>query len=284
VAYDAAQTTELIVQLQKGLTLNGRVVDEQGRPVPGVELMLLPDAPDVVGRVGGTSGADGQFHLEQLADATYELYVMGRSKADAGPDEPYMVVHGGDADVRVVVPQKARVRGVVKRDGAAVSHLVVNGHAIATAAGRFSYELPPEEGPQLSLMGDFAPITLTASNHPGVETDLGTIRVEPLGAIEGHIGNAPGEGQIFIGPASPSPEIAGSYANVDEQGHFSVSMRAPGQYIAAVNTSRGEIVREFDVHAGRTTTVEIALPRGVRLEEPARRKSPADPVLEAAFQ
>ena len=229
----------------------------------------------------GTSGSNGEFLLSGLAPGRYRLTVEGRAREAS--DAPGLIVNAGDVDVRVVVPRPAIIRGTVKRDGVPVTRLTIDEEPVLARDGRFVFELAPEGDGEITLRGDFVPVTLAVTHKPGIETDLGVIDVTPLGAIEGRIANVTAEGRVFVGPsAGASKLIAAGQFNVDERGRFHVPHRAPRRYIVAVNTDRGEVVRECEVRAGRTTTLDFAVPRGATLVDSERPIHKHDHILEAA--
>lgn len=81
---------ETTMQLHRGGTILGTVVDEQGRPVVGARILAQPDGatednpvfrllqamtPDRVTRAEATSAADGSFVLQPLAHAAYQVAI-----------------------------------------------------------------------------------------------------------------------------------------------------------------------------------------------------------------
>ena len=78
------ETKDLVVHLDGGARVSGRVVDDLGQPVEGAELLL--DSDLVFGKstksviqadsVTARTGADGRFVLEHLADTPYGIWVV----------------------------------------------------------------------------------------------------------------------------------------------------------------------------------------------------------------
>jgi protocatechuate 3,4-dioxygenase beta subunit len=72
----SARTAAVDFELERGLEVSGRVVDDAGNPLPGARLMLLagrsfsPNAPRTL------SGADGAFRLSGLQDGAYTLRAL----------------------------------------------------------------------------------------------------------------------------------------------------------------------------------------------------------------
>jgi hypothetical protein len=60
-----------IAQAGEAADVGGRVTGPTGQPIPGVTVTALPDAGGTATRV--TSGKDGTFRFDRLADATYRL-------------------------------------------------------------------------------------------------------------------------------------------------------------------------------------------------------------------
>lgn len=57
-------------------TIAGRVVDERGRPIPGVEIRLTDEATRMLLRRRGETDADGRFELKNLEESTFTVRVV----------------------------------------------------------------------------------------------------------------------------------------------------------------------------------------------------------------
>lgn len=112
----------IVLRLNDGLTIAGRVVDEQGAPMKSVEVSANPDGDlalmdqlpllsEVVEEVQGqldaalhlhglftTTAADGRFRLLGLADADYVLVA-----AQMGYRQPSQRVHAGESNLEIVL-------------------------------------------------------------------------------------------------------------------------------------------------------------------------------------
>jgi len=60
---------DTVVSAQSGVA--GRVIDTAGKPLPGVNVMMLPESGGVVRSM--TTGTDGQYRFEMVPDGTYRV-------------------------------------------------------------------------------------------------------------------------------------------------------------------------------------------------------------------
>jgi hypothetical protein len=110
VEITAGQTTEVVFALERAATVRGIVVDEQGRPVAGAEVVRLDRTPDwsSLSRANVVSDADGHFALSGFApDAPRVLgasaYVLHAGDVPPAEDGGYglpepMVLDPGSAE------------------------------------------------------------------------------------------------------------------------------------------------------------------------------------------
>lgn len=104
----AAGVSDLRIDMQRGLTISGRVLDAAGRPVPGLAIAAL-DAPAAYG-IRATVLGDGSFLIAGLAEKPYRLVcgsaALGYAVRDgvkAGGDPVTLRLRpGGRIAVRVV--------------------------------------------------------------------------------------------------------------------------------------------------------------------------------------
>ncbi|HEY4575335.1 MAG TPA: carboxypeptidase regulatory-like domain-containing protein, partial [Thermoanaerobaculia bacterium] len=80
----SARTATADFNLERGLEVSGRVVDDGGNPVPGARLRLMAGRSISAEAPQALSGADGAFRLTGLQDGTYTLRVSkaGYTAAD----------------------------------------------------------------------------------------------------------------------------------------------------------------------------------------------------------
>jgi protocatechuate 3,4-dioxygenase beta subunit len=83
------------LRLRRGTTLNGRVIDPEGLPVPGIAVWIRPSGSlYFVGEPpAATTGPDGSFSIPNLPPQTHQLHVCGRDTFEASTgvellDEP----------------------------------------------------------------------------------------------------------------------------------------------------------------------------------------------------
>ncbi|MFL6231665.1 MAG: carboxypeptidase regulatory-like domain-containing protein [Thermoanaerobaculia bacterium] len=71
----SARAATVDFELERGLEVSGRIVDDGGNPVPGAQLMLMAGRGFSLNAPRAQSGADGAFRLTGLQDGTYTLHV-----------------------------------------------------------------------------------------------------------------------------------------------------------------------------------------------------------------
>ena len=82
-------------------TVEGRVTDARGQPVPGVRVEAVPGGKDVLWSPAAATDAQGRFHLslDAPADYVFLIYVDGVAALTASPRDPGRVrisVNPGD--------------------------------------------------------------------------------------------------------------------------------------------------------------------------------------------
>lgn len=143
------ESVRVELALEAGLPLSGRVVDGQGRPIPGARVTASPSQTrmklDVVQLLKGGSmasaetGPDGAFSLEHLAPGEYQLFASKEGLRPAG--DVRTPAKAGDRDVRLVLEALQRLTGrVIDGAGKPVTDFTVNGAPQHSATGEF--ELP----------------------------------------------------------------------------------------------------------------------------------------------
>ena len=103
-----ARTSDLVIQLQVATELSGRVLDERGRPVPGVVIQATGDAQQTLW--APASDASGAFRVPGAAPGSWQLGVSG----DEGRGLAPVGVKAPSRDARVIVPRPGRVEGRIE--------------------------------------------------------------------------------------------------------------------------------------------------------------------------
>ena len=100
---------KVIVQLDRGNTVGGRVVDGAGKPVANAEI-LVRDYAQGAKEITGTTDGDGQFTIENImANDSVEVAVSHESYSGYSSEK----VRVGTADLQVVLNELGTLKGVV---------------------------------------------------------------------------------------------------------------------------------------------------------------------------
>jgi hypothetical protein len=83
LALHAGETRELDVELEAGMRLAGRVLDDAGEPVPGATVTAIPPPDDDSGDQVARSDAEGRFVFEETGPGPYCVSVYKSGHADA---------------------------------------------------------------------------------------------------------------------------------------------------------------------------------------------------------
>jgi protocatechuate 3,4-dioxygenase beta subunit len=113
VEIDPVDVTQAFVevQLEEGLTIAGQVVDQAGRPVPGLVVTLVRAGHTSHQNPRATTDAEGRFRIESLDDAQWNLVVqVGSSEFIPEVGTP---VTAGDQDVRIEMQKGGHIKGEV---------------------------------------------------------------------------------------------------------------------------------------------------------------------------
>jgi protocatechuate 3,4-dioxygenase beta subunit len=265
------------LQLERGLDLHGRVLDDAGAPVAGVHLTVEGPPPLPV-RSTGQCGLDGGFRLSGLAPGFHELtaeragYAPVRIELEIGnePPAPLTVRMRRGADLR------GRLLGVRPEElaGGPAGGVDIEVAALGPSGAAVTGSAKIEGGELAYLVRGLAPGTWTAiaSTAGGARQARATVVVSPgdrdlaadldLGAgywLTGtvRLGGAPLPGaQIeLVGLADQGAADGVTGAN----GRFELSGLADGPHQLAVVDDRATILYQelIDLNGNRTLEVDI---------------------------
>lgn len=264
--------------LEPALTAVGIVVDEQGKPVPGVEIKAEVSAGPMRSAAmfnsGGTARtlATGRFRLTPLmpgvghklklarrgyAPLTAELPPLEPGRAPA--EQRFVLRRGRVAFGRVVSQDEQPVAGaqVVLRPAPPSDRMAMMARffeapedpleATSDAAGRFEIRDLPAGTFELTARGaGYAPITVPGLEVPagGGSTDLGTVMLVPGVALEGIVSDPKGR------------PVEGAEVFVSEATGDILPMR-PTESAPGAVTGQDGFFRIEDRRAGETVNVDV---------------------------
>lgn len=136
-------TPDLVLNLDKGLSISGVVLDASGRPLPGAEVSVSREVIDLTeGGMGATLGRDlvrktdanGRFAMEGLRDEGYTINVRATGCVDRSVER----VAAGTADMRVSMKTSGVVFGVVTD---AVTKKPVSNYEVEPSNAMFGFRM-----------------------------------------------------------------------------------------------------------------------------------------------
>ncbi len=298
--YSVEEPKPLLIRLVPEATVHGVVVDPQGQPVPGAEVLLRalfglpatqPDGQDEHillgwdGPIRDTTGADGKFVIGHVPEgAKAELQV----KAAALAIWRYWFVPGGrpaiggaPEDYTISLRPSGAIEGTVTRDGKPLAGIEVFTQGLGSTEGwdeattdtdgRYRMDrLAP--GTYNVLIRDTA--RLVAPGHETVIVEVGKTRkgidfaMTSGGVIQGRVVDAEtGDGVPMArvgcyGPARPRSGGACVSTATDEEGRYSLRA-APGVNHVYYQGGKQEYARPAD------TRFEVEVLEGQTVEAPS---------------
>jgi RNA polymerase sigma factor (sigma-70 family) len=267
------ETANLDIPLTFSAAICGRIVDEHGAPLPGLEVRVAEQKTGDFGK--GTTASDGGFCARQLSGGTYEVAVYAGPRAIApleaiaavtlGPREtktlaiavaaPRLSITGIVSDPQGAPVVDAIVRIVADRIGAPVLHEGVQSSLTLTdEAGRFTLtKLAP---------GDYALVVTARDGSDVIKQPIAAgsrdvaITLAAAGRIEGELvgfTTAPTITGVLVGGGRVFFE-----AEVDGQ-RFRSSGLSPGTYVLmAITDAREADTKQVIVRPGDSTRVTLA--------------------------
>ena len=233
----------------RSFVATGRVVDESGKPVAGVQVghgALVNEGKDMGGLGwGALSDSEGRFRLDGLLPGRYAAFVWAEGEAAGYSDAArFEITDGNVSGLELTFRRGASVSGVV----------VIEGTSDPSVLARLS---------QLSIAVGVEARGLAVPSY-------GNVKVAPDGTFRA-TGLRPGRARLYSAAYPPPPNL--TLARVERDG---VPLRdieiAPGANISGLRVV-------FEYGSGRirglVTIVNGPLPDGVRLSVAARRRGDA---------
>jgi hypothetical protein len=287
-AVELAPTASAQVRLvlSEGLSVAGRVVDTEGRPLPESLVIFFPpaDMPIVGFQPTTTTGPDGRFRQGRLAPGEYEVLVTrpgyraaGTAAVSSSGRLERFHVTAGAQDVRWVLQRDAEVRGrVTREDGSPVTRFSVDGLAVEDAEGRFARGLYGGATQRLTLTAPDLATTRVAvtARQQGGDVDLGVVVMRAGDPVRGRIVDAatgaPVGGALVDTEDAPGKEgrqvfLAAYLGAVKSATDGTFSLRAAGAGPRTlVVTHPGHVQKRVALAPGQTQ-VQVSLDAGARV-------------------
>lgn len=271
----------LMVRLEPGATLTGRVTNREGQPIGGASVQLSSGSATVYSNtVGETqSAADGTFQLSslptgpQMLSAYHERYA-GTTK------QPVTIAPGAQNRAEIVLSSGTSITGIITMDGtplsgAQVSASVQNqggGQARTDAQGRYRIDRLPAGEVKVRASSDQHSLSRHAHTTAAtVEGRITEINLELNG------GTATIEGTIYSEPGVPvrtrmsvsavwDNRDSGLYARSDANGNFILDGLPEGLVFVHVRAENGlPKVAGVQLSAGQRARRDIVLSAGENL-------------------
>jgi protocatechuate 3,4-dioxygenase beta subunit len=258
--YKATNRADFTLQPATG-TMAGRVLDDQGRPVSGLTVLLIQEGEAEVART--TTSATGQYRFPDLPAAkqarytamvSHSDYFVGAIGADGSLLAPVSLQPGSAVTQTLTAqPALATIQGIVTagadRPGKGALITVVrpaDGKTYsATAAADGTYRITVETGPGheyllRAYLPDAPSATVAGSITPAEQQGVvANLTVLPLATVSGRVywpdGKPAGSVAVYLfeeGAGKPPRQVA-----TDSQGYYRFTGVTPGyRYNVAVQT------------------------------------------------
>ncbi|WP_224360878.1 carboxypeptidase regulatory-like domain-containing protein [Hyalangium versicolor] len=205
------QVTKATAELKPGASITGDVADDQGAPVAGATLVVMPRGGEPV-----ASDARGHFEIRALRpESTYRVEARhpGYDQIDRAEGRP------GGPPVKVVLKRRPVFRGrVVGDDGAPVKRFRLDEHDVSSPDGRFEVALP--------VAGDRVIVSVDAQGYEPlmvdrpVTPDLGDLVLQRAPTLSGLVRDESGSP---VGDAVVSCEVCDESVLSGPDGRFTLS-------------------------------------------------------------
>lgn len=271
-------------ELHRAVSVQGRVVDPEGRPVPGAEVMATRNAEILHFKGDLTAGEDGRFVVEGL-DPRGEIYLRARA-AGWIPGPPVKVTLPPEGEVEVPVREGrtltgrvvdaesgeglegldvelfARRKVAVAGMGSAMS-VMPAGKTTSGQGGTFRVEdLEPGTVVLNVSGGGYQPAELQVSVPEDRDPEPVTVRLKPGETLRGRV-LGPDGGPVAGATVEATGAESRQMAQTAADGTFVLEGLAPGE-LRLVATASGGLRGEAAARAGSGEEVVL------RLERPGR--------------
>jgi protocatechuate 3,4-dioxygenase beta subunit len=261
--------TEIVLELPRGCSVDGRVVGSDGHAVSQSEVWLCN-----LGRVTRMAECDsnGRFHLDdlesgsQLAGVAREAVSSKLVLIEGAPgdnvavelvvDRPGTVLLG-----QVLDPAEHPVAGAV----VGASFLAEASYMTTATDGEGRFMIPGCSGQQFMSVRtpDFAPFFQQIECTAGVRAEL-IVRLKPGAILIGKTtfaGGKPAPGSIVV-VGDLLDEMSGAVAVSNEQGEYRVTGLAPGvQTLRARCRNGDDVQQDLELIAGRAVVWDAVVPQ-----------------------
>ena len=245
-----AGTEDLLVRLEGGETLEGVVVDGDGKPVPSAYVSAT-SATGGKGSQGVQTDDQGRFKLGGLEPGAQIV----RAQTWSGTQRQSLPVRAeaGARDVRIVFPATVKLNGRITGDGDKSGFQVTIrlpgpigadigsqqvGRAQSMADGTFSADVPIDTLLDVAVMRTNDDRWGLSSGVRGGGAEV-SVRVEVGKTIEGTLEDAEGNAVSQNAWLFATSDSWMSWGSVDATGKFKVRALAPGRYKLRVQTGNG---------------------------------------------
>ncbi|NTX10377.1 carboxypeptidase regulatory-like domain-containing protein [Myxococcus sp. CA056] len=291
----ARQEAQVDLRLEAGWTLSGTVVDTQGQPLSGADI-LIQSPPDSTPkwRVGHRHHAadpvtrtrsDGHFTLRNLPSQDVELSVTKQSfrlaphlSTGGRPGLDSLHAHEGGPPVRLVMSRRARIHGrVVGPDGKPLTRFQLMREDVEHPQGEFSLDVGSAGSWPVILKAEgLAPVFRQVEvPHDTAVVDLGELRMSAGRKVAGRVldaeTSAPVEGALLVpdvehfDSVTLHPYTYWTQAYTAKDGSFSIA-RVDERSSALNVRARGYLSRKLNLAPGSQEDLTVRLEKGARVE------------------